>query len=129
MVDKIKKIKDEFLELMERDVDQRGAENVNIKFHGELADIIKDLAEAEKSCWEAEYYRTVTEAMGKGSPDLSGYTDARMGYGMRRGYGTGSAANGGTMAGHTDPVQAIRDMISMADGDTRRRIRRELDGM
>lgn len=135
MVEKIKEIKDEFLKLMEQDVRQRGAENANIKFHGELADIVKDLAEAEKSCWEAEYYRTVIEAMDKGSSSSSGYTDARMGYSQmggssdikssgRRGYSTGSAANGGIM-GHTDPVSAIRDIMATADGETRMRIRKE----
>ena len=125
MVEKIKEIKDTFLELMEKDVSQRGAEAVNIKFHGELADIIKDLAQAEESCWEAEYYRTVTEAM-EGSSRSSGYTQP-MGYGQqgRRGYG-GSPANGGTMMGYNDPVATIRDMMATADDATRTRIRKEL---
>lgn len=131
MVERIKEAKDQFLDLMEQDIKQHGGvQRVDVKLHGELADIVKDLAEAEKSCWEAEYYRAVTEAMG-GQQASYGYS--RMGYGGgmdtgRRGYGSGSAANGGIM-GHSDPVSAIRDMLMTADPDTKMRIRSELGSM
>ena len=128
MVEKIKTLKDQFLELMEKDVKQRGAENVNIKFHGELADIVKDLADAERLCWEAEYYRTVIEAMDGNAKSGYGMSYGDMGGGGRRGYG-GSPANGGNMMGHSDPVSAIRDMMMTADPDTKMRIRNELGMM
>jgi len=44
---------------------------------GELIDMVKDLAEAEESCWEASYYRTVTEGMEKNSGNTN---TARTGY-------------------------------------------------
>lgn len=58
----------------------------------ESIDAVKDLAEAEKACWEAEYYRSVTEAMEDGK---MGYDDG-MGYGRggRGGYGRGGNRSG-----------------------------------
>lgn len=40
-----------------------GLEALDASEAGEVADIIKDLAEAKKHCLEAKYYKTVTEAM------------------------------------------------------------------
>lgn len=122
MIEKMKQIKDKFLDVMERDVNQRGAEGVNIKFHGEVADIVKDLS-------EAIYYCEVVKAM-EGENQQDGYG---MGYGTgmgggRSGYG-GSPANGGNLMGHSDPVSAIRDMMMTADPDTKMRIRKELGMM
>ena len=63
----------------------------------ESIDGIKDLAEAEKACWEAEYYRSVTEAMEDGQ---MGYVGAEYddGMGYRRG-GMGYDRQGGSMQG------------------------------
>lgn len=74
MIDKIRSIKDEMLMQAEQDMHERGGVDP------ETIDQIKDLAEAEKSCWEAEYYRSVTEAM----------EDGQMGYDGGMGYGRGS---------------------------------------
>lgn len=48
----------------------------------EIADIIKDLAETERNCYEACYYKKVIEAMEDGDePDIYGYSrNRRMGY-------------------------------------------------
>lgn len=40
-----------------------GVQNVNTSEMGEVIDMIKDLASAEKDCMEACYYEAVTEAM------------------------------------------------------------------
>lgn len=122
MIDVLKRTKDQFTDLMERDVAKHGAENVNIAFHGAVADIIKDLS-------EAIYYCEVVKAM-DGSQDSMGY-GGMSGYGSmgnRAGYG-GSPANGGNLMGHSDPVSAIRDMMMTADPDTKMRIRKELGMM
>lgn len=100
MVDKIRKVRSDFIKLMETDVSSRGAENVNIKFHGEVADIIKDLA-------EAEYYCTIANSM-NGNKQSEEYS-----------YNSSSA-------GYADPISSIRDILLATDGDTRRRIRGEL---
>ena len=79
MVEKLKDLKDELLMQAEQDMHEGGG--VDPK----MIDSIKDLAEAEKACWEAEYYRSVTEAMEDGK---MGYDDG-MGYqrGNRGGMG------------------------------------------
>ena len=122
MVEKIKANKDKILAYMEMRLAQYGSNRIDTKEMGELADIVKDLAAAEESCWEAQYYRTVTEAMesgggsqGYGSMGGRGYDS--MGDGGRRGYG------GGRM-GHSDPMETIRKMI-----ETNPELRNELMGM
>ena len=90
VVEKIKDIKDEMLMQIEQDMHEGGAERIDPK----MIDGIKDLAEAEKACWEAEYYRSVTEAMEEGS---MGYDDG-MGYarGGRGGSGYSRGGQGGS---------------------------------
>lgn len=132
MVEKIYEAKRQVLDYMERQLSKGGTDRMNVTEMGMLADIVKDLAEAEKECWEASYYRTVTEAMETQGSGTSGYT--RMGYSSpmesgRRGYGSGSAANGGTMMGHSDPVAAIRDMLATASPELRMQIRNELSNL
>lgn len=75
MVEKIASLKDEILMQAEQEMHDTGQVNP------ESIDAVKDLAEAEKSCWEAEYYRSVTEAMEDGQ---MGYDDG-MGYRGNRG--------------------------------------------
>ena len=85
MVERIKDLKDELLMQAEQDMHDNGSVD-----HMTIDDI-KDLAEAEKSCWEAEYYRSVTEAMEDGK---MGY-DGGMGYrGNRGGMGYGQGQGG-----------------------------------
>lgn len=125
MVEKIKATKDKVLDFMEREIGKYNGDRMDVKEAGDLADIIKDLAEAEKSCWEAEYYRSVSEAMGSSSGS-SGYTQPtgdRMGYGdmgggARRGYSGGM--------GHTDPLSSIREMMSSLSPEMRKQLRNEL---
>lgn len=117
MIDKIKITKDRILDFMDQEIGKYGNSRMDVKQVGELADIVKDLA-------EAEYYCSVSKAMEDGS-DAQGYTrpmDDRMGYGGSMG---GRAGYGGKM-GHSDPVSAIRDMVMTADPDTRSMIRSEM---
>lgn len=136
MVEELKKTKDQFLQHMERLINERGLDRLDVKMLGEYADIIKDLAEAEEKCWKAEYYKTVTEAMESGGGS-SGYTSMSRGtmasmdaggYGGRRGY-SGSSANGGNLMGHSDPVSAIRDMMATASPEMRMQIKTELSNL
>lgn len=96
MVELIKETKDAVLERLDKAINEKGADRMNIQEVGMLTDAVKDLAEAEKSCWEAEYYMTVTEAMEEGS---MGYEDG-MGYGDGMGYSGGSqGGRGGSQGG------------------------------
>ena len=81
MVEKIYDIKNQILQRVDKDIQERGVDRMDVKEIGEMVDMVKDLAEAEKSCWEAQYYRSVTEAM---SGNASGYS--QMGGGSRQGY-------------------------------------------
>lgn len=55
----------------------KGIDNVDTSEAGEVIDMIKDIAQCEKYCREAEYYRTVVEAM---EYDDEPEYEARMGY-------------------------------------------------
>ena len=46
---------DTLVECFKAEVSTKGIEKLDTKEAGEVADIIKDLAEAKKSCWEACY--------------------------------------------------------------------------
>lgn len=145
MVEKIYDIKNKALQRMEQAIAERGVDRMDVKEMGELADIVKDLSEAEKACWEAEYYRSVTDAMESSGymPDGMGYdgqdgsggvrrTGGRSGYrdsmgryasrGGRRGY------DGGYGYQH-DPMQAVRDAMSTATAEDREKMMRELRTM
>lgn len=159
MVEKIKEIKDQALRRMEQSINERGIERADVGEMGKLADVVKDLAEAEKSCWEAEYYRSVTEAMEDGS---MGYEDG-MGYarGNRRGYAQGQGGSQGYRRGyeqgqgyrgqprdsqgqftsrsgyrrmdggygHDDMMQEVRQMMQSADPQERERLKSQLRQM
>lgn len=58
----------------------RGLDSVDTHELYEVVDIIKDLAEAKRNCYEAEYYKTVIEAMDSGDEsrmDIMGYNSNR----------------------------------------------------
>jgi hypothetical protein len=129
MVDnKIMEIKRKVLDFMEQEAGKYGNARMDTKQMGELADIVKDLA-------EAEYYCSVSEAMG-GQQDTYGYTNPTggrmMGYGGQGGGGSmgGSRAGyGGNMMGHSDPASAIRDILMSADPETKAMLRKEIGNM
>lgn len=158
MVELIKQTKDTVLERLDKAINEKGADRMNVQEVGMLADVVKDLAEAEKACWEAEYYMSVTEAMQDGS---MGYEDA-MGYarGYRRGYSQGQGGSQGYRRGyeqgqgyrgqprdsqgqftsrsgyrrmdgygHDDMMQEVRQLMETADPQERERLKMQLRQM
>ena len=143
MVEIIKDLKDQLLEQMDNEVSERGAERLD----PDMVDMVKDLAEAEKACWEAEYYRAVTEAM-EGGSGYSGYSGGgsggSSGYGYRRGYEGGSQGYGsrsgwanqyvrgysrrGSM-GYADSVEGIRNIMMNASPEEKERMKAEMRSM
>lgn len=128
MVEKIKQIKDDLLRGLEQKINERGVDRADTKEIGELTDAIKDLAEAEKACWEAEYYMSVTDAMGSqgympegpnydGMGGRSGYRDSRGRYARRPGY---------TPMGYHGEVDGIREAMKTATPEEREKMMREL---
>lgn len=129
MVEDIYKLKNKILQYVERETQDMG--RINVKEVGELVDMVKDLAEAEKCCWEASYYRSVTEAMENGS---SGY--GSMGYGSqaggqqsRSGYGSQSMRSGydstGSM-GHGNIIEALGEEYRNLNPDERMRMKNQV---
>lgn len=125
MIEDIKKIKADVLRFMEQEVGKYGNGRMDTKQVGDLADVIKDLS-------EAEYYCTVAEAMG-GGQDAMGYTQPRMmgyqgqgsGMGNQGSMGGGRQGYGGGMMGHTDPMQIVRDVLA-SNPELRSQLRSEL---
>ena len=128
MLEDIKKIKQDVLRFMEQEVGKYGNNRMDTKQVGDLADVVKDLA-------EAEYYCTVAEAMGQGSQGYTRPMDDMMGYGGygRMGYSGGQGGSQGSGStgsmGHVDAMAMIRDMLANVDPMTRKKIRDEVFGM
>lgn len=141
MVDKIYDIKNKLIE----QVDQQMRERPD-RVDSEMIDAIKDMAEAEKSCWEAEYYRTVTEAMEGGTSGYSGGSDGSAGGSSRGGsggssgwqnqYGSGRNSGGrrgydGTSRtmGYQEAMDTMRHYMHNSDPVERERMRNEMMSM
>ena len=140
MLDKIMDAKKRVLEYMDKTGEKYGPDRLDVAEYEKLADIVKDLSEAEKACWEAEYYQSVTEAMdsqgympemgmgynGRGGSQgmqgqgmqggRSGYRDSR-GRFARRGYGY-----------HQD-MESLREQMQEAAPAEREKMTRELRQM
>lgn len=97
MVHKICKMMDKLCDYASQQM-ERGLDNVDTREMGMVVDMIKDLAEAEKACLEAEYYDTVIDAMDSGS-DRYGYT----------GQGGSGDGRSGNRSGYRDPYMMEED--------------------
>lgn len=144
MVDRIYDIKNQVIDRIDRDIQERGVERMDVTEVGKMVDMVKDLAEAEKACWEAEYYRSVTEAM----EGQSGYSAPMAGYSGRGGYdggssggrsgwqnqyGRGRGGSGGSRrgyhdgtAGRTDMVESVRMAMQGMDHAERERMKEQI---
>lgn len=150
MVELIRGLKDELLEQMEKETGERGIDRLD----KEKVDMVKDLAEAEKSCWEAEYYRSVTEAMeggygyemGGNQMGYGGMYGAQQGsrggnrggsqggsQGGSRSYGyrdsRGRYARRGYGMGYQEHIDALRMEMEQADPQQREQMLREINGL
>ena len=111
-------------------------------------DIVKDLSEAEKECWEAQYYMSVTHAMNSGSgystgayaaqgymPEPMGYDavrlyDGRSGYRDSMGrYATRPSNMGYDGMRYGYDMQGLREAMSTASPEEREKMMREMRTM
>lgn len=144
MVEIIYDLKNQLLEEMMRDVEERGVGRLD----KEKVDMVKDLAEAEKSCWEAEYYRSVSEAMegGAGYGAQIGYNGMSGAQGGSRGYSGRSSSQGGSQGrsgwanqygssrrgygmGYQEHIDALKMEMQNADPQQREQMMQALRGM
>lgn len=155
MVHKICKMKDKLCDYASQQM-ERGLDNVDTREMGMVVDMIKDLAEAEKACLEAEYYDTVIDAMdgesdrygypghgGSGdgrSGNRSGYRDpymmeedgegGRMGYKNQYGNWPANPKNRRRMrrSGYSEEsIENVRQMMEDADPERKRQLKRDLE--
>lgn len=89
MVETIRDLKDSLLRHIEQETSDRGIQHMD----SAMIDMVKDLAMAEKECWEAQYYRDVVEGM-EGRSGM-GYFEGEMGYSGGQGYGYGGGGGQG----------------------------------
>lgn len=141
----IAEAKQKVLERIERSIAERGAERMDVQEMGMLADIVKDLSEAEASCAEADYHRSVTHAMGAAygyTPMSSGRVTPPMGYDgpMARGYMPDGpsgyrdqmgryAVRPGYDGRRGYDMQGLREAMASASGEERAQMERELRQM
>lgn len=78
--DEICELKKDLVKIFASELHTKGVDDLDTKDCAEVADMIKDLAEAEKACMEACYYETIVKAMEKADEDDD---DGRMGYNSR----------------------------------------------
>ena len=140
MLDKLYDLKADMLQRLEKLVDERGLERLDVK---ELADAIKDLS-------EAEYYCSVVDAMddsyGYMPDDMPRGYDDGMGYDSRGGrqggsrdrsgyrdsmgrYSTRANRRRGYRMGHTDMIDGLREELQGASAEERERLKSELRQM
>lgn len=139
MVETVYELKNMLLEELMKDAKERGIERLD----KDRVDMVKDLAEAEKSCWEAEYYRGVTEAMeGQGYSGYSGGASGTSGaqgaqgtgsQGYNRGNGSGYRDSRGRYArrgyGYSEHLNALKQELQSADPQEKERMMQELRNM
>ena len=123
-VKEISEIKKDLLKMLDAEIHSKGTNDLCAEELGEVTDMIKDLAEAEKCCMEACYYESVVEAMQDASDD----DDEVMGYNNRR-YASGRFApkGRGRSMGYTpkpylyDPDDEVPYQMRMGYGEPGRR--------
>ena len=122
MIEDIKMLKEKILRYTDQEVSKYGNNRMDTKVVGELADAIKDLA-------EAEYYCSVAQAMDGSESAGHGGMGGRSGYGNQGGSMGGRSGYGGNMMGHHDPMSTIRDIMATADPETKMMLRNEINKM
>lgn len=149
MLENINDAKEKVLERMKTAIGPSGVERMDVAEMEKLADIVKDLSEAEKECWEAQYYMSVTQAMNSGSgythetyaaqgymPEPMGYDTMRTVYGVRSGYRDtmGRYATRPSNMGYDGmrygyDMQGLREAMSTASPEEREKMMREMRTM
>lgn len=138
MVGMIYETKNRILEHIAHQMQERGVEGVNTNELGMLVDMVKDLAEAEKSCYEADYYRSVSEAMENGGQlgysnnYENGYGNRGAGYTQQNRSGWSNQYGSGRSRGHmgyTDMAESVRMAMQGMAPDERDRMREQLRGI
>ena len=145
---RISKMKDRLIE--EAQSRMENLDGGSIEQMGQIIDMIKDLAETEKACMEADYYDSVVEAMdgddrygydpqdGRSGVGRSGggrryeaVDDDRMGYKNQYGNWPANPANRRRRMrrrGYSEEsVENLRQMMEEADPERKRQLKQDLE--
>lgn len=111
----IRMMKERLIEMCNAEVN-KGCEAIDSKELGEAIDMIKDLAEADKACWSALYYKKVVEAMEKSEEEEE--TMQKVGYRMGMtssgiGYSQGSNSSNGNQGYNPNRSMTMEDESQM----------------
>ena len=92
-IKKLCEVKCDLLDFLCGEVEAKGFHCMDTEETGEVVDMIKDLADAEKNCYKAEYYKTIVEAMEEADEEEEAMMKLamreRMGYTPHRSGSTG----------------------------------------
>lgn len=92
----LKALKEQLVSMVKQEI-CGNAEKADVKEVGEVVDMIKDLAEAEKYCWEGCYYESVSTAMEEHAEE----PEEMYGYNRSRSPRTGRYTSGRGQMGYT----------------------------
>ena len=108
--DELCDLKKDLIKIFASELHTKGVDDLDTKDCAEVADMIKDLAEAEKACMEACYYETVIKAME--NADEEEEQEGRMGYNAYR-YANGRYApkGRGTRRGYTPEMSMMNPYL------------------
>ena len=108
--DELCDLKKDLIKIFASELHTKGVDDLDTKDCAEVADMIKDLAEAEKACMEACYYETVIKAMEKADEEEE--QEGRMGYNAYR-YANGRYApkGRGTRRGYTPEMGMMKPYL------------------
>lgn len=112
----------------------RSLKDVDVREAGMVCDMLKDLAEAERDCAEAEYYESVVDSMGAYG-DRSGYTQQyevgdRMGYRNSRGQYARDPNRRRMRSGYSEEsVENLRRIMDGADPARREQLKKDLQDL
>lgn len=120
MVGRIYEIKNRILEHLDQEV-QSDSERIDMQTVGMLADMVKDLAEAEEKCWEAEYYHSIVDAMEKSG--RSGYDSGAR---NNRWQHQSGYSRMGYQEGHEDAVDHLMESMKGMSEEEKMRARERL---
>lgn len=132
-MEKIRRMRDKVMRDAEEMFSQ-GMQNVDSHQAGMVCDMIKDLAEAEKCCAEAEYYESVVDSMGDSygyqPSDRQGYREDyetdRMGYRDSKGR-YAKKPRRRMRSGYTEEsVENLREIMEGADPARREQLKADL---
>ncbi len=132
MVEKIKEAKDDILAYLSKEINRYGGDKMDLAAIEKITDAVKDMAEAEKACWEAEYYRAVAEAMEGGSYGYDSMPTggtAPMGYGTRGRMGYRDSRGRYARRGYHEGMDSLREEMQQATPEEREKMKREMRAM